>query len=122
MNTVDEYMRLPYRMEFIPEPDEGGYAVRFPELPGCITAGETLNEAFENAIDAKRAWIEAAQEQGIAIPKPGEYSGQYRLRMPRSLHRSLAEHAREEGISLNQYCIYLLSKYDAAYLPASDRA
>ena len=46
---------------------------------------------------------------------PGEnYSGQFKLRIPKSLHRSLAEHARQEGISMNQYCVYLLSRNDAA--------
>ena len=34
MRTIDEYMRLPYRMEIIPDTAEGGYVVRFPELPG----------------------------------------------------------------------------------------
>jgi predicted HicB family RNase H-like nuclease len=42
-----------------------------------------------------------------------DYSGQFKLRTPRSLHRSLAEHSKKEGISMNQYCVYLLSKNDA---------
>lgn len=41
------------------------------------------------------------------------YSGQFKLRIPRSLHRRLAEHSKEEGVSMNQYCVYLLSKNDA---------
>ena len=56
-------------------------------------------------------------EEGISIPEPvseEEYSGQFKLRIPKSLHRSLAEHARQEGISMNQYCVYLLSRNDAA--------
>ena len=40
------------------------------------------------------------------------YSGTFQIRMPKSLHKSLSEHAKKEGISMNQYCIYLLSKYD----------
>lgn len=36
------------------------------------------------------------------------------LRIPKSLHRSLSEHAQREGISMNQYCIYLLSRNDVA--------
>ena len=42
------------------------------------------------------------------------YSGQFKLRIPKSLHKSLTEHAKREGISMNQYCVYLLSKNDAA--------
>lgn len=123
MKTLDEYMSLPYRMELIEDKTEGGYTVIFPELPGCLTCGETLQEAYENAIDAKSEWIIAALEEGIKIPDPEPvldlynhtYSGQFKLRIPKSLHRSLAEHSKKEGISMNQYCIYLLSKNNAVY-------
>lgn len=43
------------------------------------------------------------------------YSGQFKLRIPHSLHRSLAKHSKREGISMNQYCVYLLSRNDAVY-------
>ena len=59
---------------------------------------------------------EAAIEEGIEIPEPvspDKYSGQFKLRIPKSLHYSLAEHAKMEGISMNQYCLYLLAKNDA---------
>jgi len=118
MRTVDEYMRLPYRMEIIPDTLEGGYAVRFPELPGCLTCGSTMEEAVRNGEDCKREWLTVALEDGIAIPEPvsdEEYSGQFKLRIPKSLHKSLAEHSKAEGISMNQYCLYLLTKNDAAY-------
>ena len=113
-------MRLPYRMEVIPDTAEGGYAVRFPELPGCLTCGATLEEAVRNAEDCKRAWLMAALEDGTPIPEPAsedEYSGQFKLRIPKSLHKSLAEHSKAEGISMNQYCLYLLTKNDAAFRP-----
>ena len=66
----------------------------------------------------KREWIRAALEEGIEIYEPDSlenYSGQFKLRIPRSLHRSLAEHSQREGISMNQYCVYLLSKNDVMY-------
>ena len=68
--TANEYLELPYRMELIPDTDEGGYVVSFPDLPGCITSGSSLEIAINNAKDAKRAWIEAAFEDGISIPEP----------------------------------------------------
>ena len=116
MKTIDYYMKLPYRLEIVPDPDEGGYAARYPELPGCITVGETLESVVKNAADAKKAWLEAALEEGIEIAEPAsldDYSGQFKLRIPRSLHWSLAEHSKREGVSMNQYCVYLLSKNDA---------
>ena len=116
--TLNEYMELPYRMEIVPDVEEGGYAVTFPELPGCITCGETLEQAVRNATDAKKAWLEAALDEGIVISMPdelNEYSGQFKLRIPKSLHRQLSEHSKREGISMNQYCLYLLSRNDALH-------
>lgn len=113
MKSVNEYMKLPYRMEIIPDNDEGGFVVSFPELPGCLTTGETIEEAIRNAEEAKRAWLTAAIEEGITINEPQEleqYSGQFKLRIPKSLHRQIAQQAKNEGISMNQYCVYLLSK------------
>lgn len=117
MKTLNEYLNLPYRMEIVEDRDEGGFVVSFPDLPGCITCGETVEAAVENAKDAKQAWLEAALEDGILIREPDDlenYSGQFKLRIPKSLHKSLTEHAKREGISMNQYCVYLLSKNDAA--------
>ena len=118
MKTLNDYMKMPYRMEIIEDKEEGGYVVSYPDLPGCVTCGETIEAAIANAADAKMAWIEAALEEGIEIREPDnleDYSGQFKLRIPRSLHRSLAEHSKREGISMNQYCVYLLSKNDAVY-------
>lgn len=117
MKTLNEYLAMSYRMEIVEDQDEGGFVVSYPDLPGCITVGETIESAVANALDAKKAWLEAAIEDNIAIHEPDElenYSGQFKLRIPKSLHRSLTEHAKREGISMNQYCVYLLSKNDAA--------
>ena len=114
MNTIEYYLQYPYRLEIVPDVDEGGYVASYPELSGCITVGKTLDDVVKNAEDAKREWIIAALENHITIPDPiVEYSGQFKLRLPKSLHRSLAQHAKEESVSMNQYCVYLLSKNDA---------
>ena len=118
MKTIEEYMKLPYRLELIPDTDEGGYVASYPELPGCLTCGETMESAIANATDAKRAWLEAAIADGVEITEPDSleaYSGQFKLRIPKSLHKTLAEHSKAEGISMNQYCLYLLTKNDAVY-------
>ena len=116
MKTIEYYMALPYRMELVADVEEGGYVVSFPDLKGCITSGSTVEQAVENANDAKREWIAAALEDGYEVPEPtssDEYSGQFKLRIPKSLHRQLAEHSKREGISMNQYCLYLLTRNDA---------
>ena len=119
---IDDYLNLPYKMEIVKDLDEGGYVVSFPDLPGCLTIGETIEEALKNAEDAKKTWLEAAIEDGIEISLPGDkekYSGQFKLRIPKSLHKSLAEHSKQEGISMNQYCLYLLTKNDALHTSKS---
>ena len=60
MKTLNEYLALPYRMEIVEDREEGGYVVSYPDLPGCLTCGETIESAVENARDAKRVWLEAA--------------------------------------------------------------
>ena len=118
MKTLNDYLALSYRMEIIRDSDEGGFVASYTDLPGCITCGETEEEALKNALDAKKAWLEAALEENIEIPEPDSleaYSGQFKLRLPRSLHRALAEHSQREGISMNQYCVYLLAKNDALH-------
>ena len=113
MKKIEDYVDLPYKMEIVKDLDEGGYVVSFPDLPGCLTVGETIEEAIKNAEDAKRAWLEAAIEEQIEISIPEKkekYSGQFKLRIPKSLHRILAEQSKREGISMNQYCVYLLSR------------
>lgn len=112
MRTIEEYMALPYRMELVPDRDEGGFVVSFPDLPGCLSTGASYEAAIRNAKDALREWLRAAQEEGIAIPEPDsleDYSGQFKLRIPKSLHRHLAQQAKREGVSMNQYCLYRLS-------------
>ena len=118
MKTLNDSMEMSYRLELVEDKEEGGYVASYPDLPGCITCGDTIEEAVSNAKDAKKAWLEAALEEGIEIYEPDSlegYSGQFKLRIPRSLHRSLAEHSKREGISMNQYCVYLLAKNDTLH-------
>ena len=82
MKTLNDYMAMSYRMEIVEDKDEGGFVVSYPDLPGCITCGETVESAVANALDAKKAWLEAALEEGIEIHEPDsleDYSGQFKL-------------------------------------------
>ena len=64
MKSVEYYMNLSYKMEINADTAEEGYVISFPELPGCITCGETLESALKNAEDSKREWLTAAIEMG----------------------------------------------------------
>jgi len=103
--TLEYYQNLPYTIELQETPGEGWF-VRVKELPGCMSQGDTAQEALEMIQDATRAWIEIALEDGDRIPEPRPeeaYSGKFVVRLPRSLHRRLVELAEVEGVSLNQY-------------------
>ena len=52
-------------LKVVPDPDEGGFVVSYPDLPGCITCGDTMEAAIANARDAKAEWLAAASEEGI---------------------------------------------------------
>jgi len=112
---LDELLAREYPFQAIASRD-GGYVIVYPDLPGCITQADTLDEIPEMADEARRLWIEAEYEDGHDIPLPSypeEYSGKFVARLPRSLHRQLAEEAEHQRISLNQHVVTLLSRGDA---------
>ena len=65
-------MKLEYavRIERLAENDGGGYLATVPDLPGCMSDGETPEEALKNVQDAIASWIEAAREWKLDIPEP----------------------------------------------------
>lgn len=113
--TIEEYLQLPYTIEVVRDATDeySGWFARVVELPGCMTQADTFDELDELVQDAMRAWIETAQEKGLPIPepKPGElYSGKFVIRVPRSLHRELAETAARDGVSLNTFVNVALAR------------
>jgi len=112
---LEFYLNLSYPITFYPE-EVGGFTVEIPDLPGCLSQGETLEEAFEMIAEAKELWLEVAYDYGDPIPMPStemKYSGKTMLRMPKYLHERLAVAAKKEEISLNQYIVSLLSERNA---------
>lgn len=108
------YMRLPYRVEVYPEPDGTGYTAVIPDLPGCMTCADTLDELWDMIEEAKEGWLELSLEDGDYIPEPApveveEYSGKFVVRLPTSLHHQLAKRAEQEKTSLNQLVVMLLA-------------
>ncbi|WP_242841761.1 type II toxin-antitoxin system HicB family antitoxin [Desulfitibacter alkalitolerans] len=108
-------MSLPYNYIIQPITDESGsyYYGRVLELDGCHSTGETFNEAYENLLEAMEGWLEVKLQYNDPIPEPvvdDGYSGKFVVRLPKSLHKKLAIEAEKEGISLNQYAMYKLSK------------
>ncbi|MDR2166984.1 MAG: type II toxin-antitoxin system HicB family antitoxin [Clostridiales bacterium] len=114
MKNLDYYMSLPYNFVITPINDESGfyYFIRVLELDGCMSDGETREEALVNIYKAMEGWIEASLDNGFEVPEPigqSDFSGKFTLRLPKSLHRRLTIEADREGVSLNQYALYKLS-------------
>jgi len=110
---VERYMALPYRIELIPDGD--GWFVRMPELRGCISSGDTIDEAYEMIRDAQRGWIKVGLEHGDPIPEPlleteHSYTGHFNVRVPKAVHRALVTAAEDEGVSLNLYVATVLAQ------------
>jgi antitoxin HicB len=90
----------------------GGYFVEFPDVPGCFGDGESPEEALKEAEKALHSWLSTAKEFGDPIPQPKEkYGGQWRLRIPKSLHAELSYRAKYEKVSLNMLVTTILAEY-----------
>ena len=115
MENIKYYMNLPYSYVIQPINDESGkyFYARVLELDGCQSTGETFEEAYESLREAIEGWIAVKLEEGYEIPLPkskDDFSGKFVVRIPKTLHYRLALEAEQEGVSLNQYALYKLSK------------
>ena len=86
--------------------------MEFPDLPGCIADGETIEEAVENGSDALRSWLAAAKEFKDTVPAPSAgLSGKWVQRVPKSLNAKLCRQGREgRGIDLNTLVVSLIAE------------
>ncbi|MBI5245104.1 MAG: type II toxin-antitoxin system HicB family antitoxin [Elusimicrobia bacterium] len=101
------------RKVFYSKEDQGWIAVA-PELPGCSAYGKTSERALKELDTAIELWLETARSKKWSVPKPvacREPAGRILLRLPRELHQDYLSLATEEGISLNQYMLYVLARY-----------
>ena len=91
------------------------FEARVKELPDLAAYGETYAEAYDLAIDAIETAATAFAEKARPFPEPlvpaDDFSGRVTLRLPRSLHRALAVTSDEEGVSLNQHLVGILSYF-----------
>lgn len=72
MATLEEILGRSYSFRVDADLDAGGWVIRFPDLPGCMTQADTFEEVGEMAADAFRAWVTATYEDGQEIPVPSD--------------------------------------------------
>ena len=91
--------------------EEGrGYLVEYPDIPGCMSDGETIEEAITNGRDALRDCMEVFRESGRKIPKPSIEAAQWRQRLPRTLYSKLTKQAEAEGVSINSLVAAIIAE------------
>jgi antitoxin HicB len=111
-HSLEHYLHLNYPIELVRD-DENSWVASVPDLPGCNSYGDSVVDAVQNATKMKDLWIRSQYDSKQSIPEPIEeddYSGKFVLRIPKTLHRSLAYHAQKQGVSLNHYASHLLSE------------
>ena len=102
-----------YSINIMWSEEDEGYIATIPEFPGLSAFGQNPEEAIEEAKIALAGFIEVYNEDGCKIPEPQTmecFSGQTRLRLPKTLHARLSQQAQREGVSLNTYIVQLLSE------------
>ena len=103
----------------LPEEDGGGFLITFPDLPGCMSDGETEAEAVKNGRDAFVAVVSALHDMGREIPAPSfspddatapGATGKFVARMPKSSHAKLTSRAKADGVSINTLVLTFLAE------------
>jgi antitoxin HicB len=117
MKKLDYYLNLNYPITIDKFTDYDGkikYVTEIPDLPGCSSYAEELEEALKKLEDAKISWIEVSLARNLEIPEPvteNKFSGKFLLRIPAKLHKQLSVRASRESLSLNQFTRFALEKY-----------
>jgi DNA end-binding protein Ku len=95
-----------YSFRIVWSNEDNAYLASCPEFPGVVAHGDTPEEAIAEAHVALDLAIEMYEAEGRRLPEAQplvEHSGQFRLRVPKSLHAQLVQRAEDEGLSLNTY-------------------
>lgn len=93
--------------------EDDAFVATCPEFPALSAFEDTRAQALDEAETALELFIEEYEESGDALPDPRElaqYSGQTRIRMPRSLHAELSREADRQDVSLNTLMVSYLQR------------
>ena len=112
MTTIPSFEQYTFDVAPLSDENGGGFLITWPDLPGCMSDGESIEDAINNGRDAFQMWMETYIEQGRELPKPGSVgsSGKFVQRVPKSLHSRLAAFAKSEGVSMNTLVATMLAE------------
>jgi len=107
-----------YKINIFWSEKDKAFIATCPEFEGLAVVADSRAQALKEAEETLQAYIEIYKEDGMALPAPEtaqEYSGQIRVRLPKSMHAEAARQAADEGISLNQFiCLAIEAKTSKA--------
>jgi antitoxin HicB len=69
MKKIPAFEKYPFNVEPLSTEEGGGYAITFPDLPGCMSDGQSEDDAIANGRDAFQVWMASIIEDGKPIPK-----------------------------------------------------
>ena len=104
---LDEYQ---FTVRPLSADEGGGYLVEYPDIPGCMSDGETIKEAIANGREALRDCLEVFRESGRKLARPGIEAAQWRQRLPRTLYAKLTRQAQREGVSINSFVTAIIAE------------
>jgi antitoxin HicB len=105
--NLDQYQ---FTVRPLSKEEGGGYLVEYPDIPGCMSDGKTIEEAVTNGREALRDCMEVFRESGRKIPKPSIEAAQWRQRLPRTLYSKLTKQAETEGVSINSLVTAIIAE------------
>ena len=113
--------RYQFTVRPLSKDEGGGYLVEYPDFPGCMSDGETIEEAITNGREALRDCTEVLKESGRKIPQPSVEAAQWRQRLPRTLYSKLTRQAENEGVSINSLVTAIIAEAIGSKQASSQR-
>ena len=105
--NLDQYQ---FTVRPLSKDEGGGYLVEYSDIPGCMSDGETIEEAIANGREALRDCLQVFSESEQKPPKPSVEAAQWRQRLPRTLYSKLTRQAEIEGVSINSLVTAIIAE------------
>jgi antitoxin HicB len=105
--NLDQYQ---FTIRPLSKEEGGGFLAEYPDIPGCMSDGATIEEAITNGREALRDCLDVFRESGRNIPKPSVEAAQWRQRLPRTLYSKLTKQAENEGVSINSLVTAIIAE------------